>query len=94
MQALERRIAALELRTSEQEPFTIIRTFVVPGQIRREIERLADARGAVWHRLPGESEEGLIERANLGCARNAGGVALLSADGDVMIQARRRSPDS
>jgi len=79
MQALEKRIVSLELKTSEQELFTIIRTFVVPGQIKREIERLTDARGAVWHRLPGESEQGLIDRASFECARNANGVSLLSA---------------
>jgi len=79
MQALEKRIAALEMKTSEQEPFTITRTFVAPGQIRREIERLTDTMGTVWHRLPSESEQGFIERISLECERNAGVVALLNA---------------
>ena len=85
MQALEKRIAMLELKTREQEPFTIIRMFVVPSQIRREIERLTDGRGAVWHRLPVESEEGLTERASLGGASNTSGVALLKAAGGTAV---------
>lgn len=88
MQSLEKRIVALETRTGKQEPFTIIRTFLVPGQIKREIERLTDARGSAWHRLPGESEQGLIDRASFQCARNAGGVAWLSATDGIIMRAR------
>jgi hypothetical protein len=85
MQALEKRIAALELKRSKLVPLTIVRTFVVPGQDRCEIEHLSDTKGTVWHRLPGESEQGMFDRASLECYRNAGGTASLTATGAVRL---------
>jgi len=77
MQALEKRIAALEVQTSEQQPLTIIRAFVVSGQVAREIERLTDAKGTVWHRLPGETEQAFVQRVKAEAWRNEWGVMVL-----------------
>lgn len=79
MQNLEKRIAALELQTTPPEPLTIIRRFVTPGQALPELQGLRDDKGGEWRRQPGESEQGLIDRASLDCDHNQWGVALLFA---------------
>lgn len=77
MQSLEKRIAALEVQTAPAEPLTIIRRLVAPGKPQTELECLRDSSCTEWRREPGESEQGLIARASLQCARNASGVASL-----------------
>lgn len=79
MPSLETRIAALEVDTTPAEPLTIIRRCVGPGQPPTEIQGLKDNKGNEWQRQPGETEQGLIDRASLECVRNQWGVALLSA---------------
>lgn len=79
MQSLEKRIAALEVQTEPPEPLTIIRRFVTPGQPLTELQGLRDDKGSEWLRQPGESEQGLIDRASLDCVHNQWGVALLFA---------------
>jgi hypothetical protein len=79
MQSLEKRIAALEVQAKPPEPLTIIRRFVSPGQPLTELQGLRDDKGSEWLRQPGESEQGLIDRASLDCVHNQWGVALLFA---------------
>ncbi len=79
MQSLEKRIAALEVQAEPPEPLTIIRRFVTPGQPLTELQGLRDDKGSEWLRQPGESEQGLIDRASLDCVHNQWGVALLFA---------------
>lgn len=74
---LEKRIAALEAKTAPAEALTIIRSYVTPGQTQTELDGLRDARGTEWRREPGESEQGLIDRASLQAWRNCWGVASL-----------------
>lgn len=79
MPNLEQRISALEVATPHTKPLTIIRRFVSPGQPPTEIQSLRDEKGNKWQLLPGETEQALLDRASLQCARNAGGVASLNA---------------
>jgi hypothetical protein len=79
MPSLETRIAALEVETTPAEPLTIIRSFVSPGQPPTELQGLQDNKGNKWQRQTGETEQAVIDRASLECARNAGGVASLSS---------------
>jgi hypothetical protein len=65
------------VQTAPAEPLTIIRCFVSPGQPLTELQGLQDNKGNEWLRLPGETEQGLIDRASLECERNAVGIALL-----------------
>jgi hypothetical protein len=80
MPSLETRIAVLEVENTTAEPLTIIRRFVSPGLALSELHSLQDKNGNEWQRKPGETEQALIYRASLECARNAGGVVLLSAE--------------
>jgi len=77
MQSLEKRIAALEVQTEPPEPLTIIRRFVTPGQPLPELQGLQDNKGKEWLRQPGESEQGVIDRASLQAWRSTGGVICL-----------------
>jgi hypothetical protein len=77
MPSLENRIAALEVETSHAETLTIIRRFVSPGQPLSELRGLQDNDGNEWLRLPGETEQGLIDRASLQAWRNPWGVTCL-----------------
>lgn len=79
MQSLDKRITALEVQAEPPEPLTIIRRFVSPGQPLTELQGLRDDKGGEWLRQPGESEQGLIDRASLDCVHNQWGVALLFA---------------
>lgn len=78
MPSLETRIAALEVETSLSEPLTIIRRFVSPGQLMPELQGLQDNKGNEWLRLPGETEQSLIDRASLKAWRSPGGVICLA----------------
>ena len=77
---LDSRLKALESRLSPcSELLTIVRTVVYPDGTQAEIQTLQDKKGNNWQLLPGETEQALIDRASLECARNAGGVAALSS---------------
>ncbi len=78
MPSLETRIAALEVENTPTEPLTIIRRFVTPGQPLAELQGLQDNKGNEWLRQPGESEQGLIDRASLQAWRSTGGVICLA----------------
>ncbi len=75
---LEKRIAALEVQTVPAKPLTIIRSFVAPGKLQTELDGLRDTKGTVWRREPGESEQGLIDRASLQAWRSTGEVICLA----------------
>lgn len=81
MHSLERRIAELEKAGSTGEgPMTIIIRCMTPGNIDVEIQELHDSKGSQqWKRKPGETEQGLIDRASLEVMRNGPGCALLMA---------------
>ena len=79
MQSLEKRIAGLEVTSAPTEDMTIIRRMVRPGHLDAEICRLRDDEGNVWERKPGETEQGLIDRASLEVKRNPWGIACLTA---------------
>jgi hypothetical protein len=79
MPSLETRIAALEVENTPAEPLTIIRSFVSPGQPLTELQGLRDSKGTEWRRAPGESEQGLIDRASIKAWRNPWGVASLES---------------
>ena len=78
MPNLETRIAALEVENTPAEPLTIIRRFVRPGQPLPELQGLHDNKGNEWLRQPGESEQGLIDRASLQAWRSTGEVICLA----------------
>lgn len=80
MQSLENRIAALETANPPADGFTIIRRIVSPGHLDAEIHRLRDDDGKLWTRLPGETEQELIDRASLEAKRSPWGVARLIGD--------------
>jgi hypothetical protein len=79
MPSLETRIAALEVENTPAEHLTIIRRFVTPGQPPSELKGLRDSKGTEWRRAPGESEQGLIDRASIKAWRNPWGVASLES---------------
>ncbi len=78
MPSLDVRLKALEVKTSPAEPLTIIRRFVSPGQLLPELQGLQDDKGNEWLRLPGETEQNLIDRASLKAWRSPGGVICLA----------------
>ena len=78
MPSLETRIAALEVENTPAEHLTIIRRFVTPGQPLPELQGLQDNKGNEWLRQPGESEQGLIDRASLQAWRSTGEVICLA----------------
>ena len=80
MQAIEKRIAALEQASPPAEEMTIIRRIVNPGHLDAEIYRLRDDDGKLWTRHTGESEQELIDRASLEAKRSPWGVARLIGD--------------
>ena len=66
MQALEKRVAALEQASAPGDRIeAIVRIIVTPGQPRREIQRLRTTDGQHWERMPGESDDDLIDRAKM-----------------------------
>lgn len=77
MHNIERRIAALEATNMPADEMTIIRRFVSPGGADGEIHRLRDADGNLWTRLPGETEQELIDRATIEAKRSPRGFARL-----------------
>lgn len=81
MANLEKRIAALEATKAPADDLTIIRRYVSAANLNAEIHRLRDDEGKTWTRQPGETEQGLIDRASLEVKRTPWGVASLTADG-------------
>lgn len=81
MQSLERRIAELEKAGSTGEgPTTIIIRCLTRGNLEVEIQELHDSKGTQqWKRQPGETEQGLIDRASREVKRAGPGCALLMA---------------
>ena len=77
MQNLERRISALESANPLVDEMTLVIRFVAPGHLNAEIDGLRTNEGQQWARLPGESEQGLIDRATSEVERNQSGAALL-----------------
>ena len=80
MQNIEKRISALEATSAPADDMTIIRRIVRPGHLDAEIHRLRADDGAIWERLPGETERELIDLATLEVKRNPWGVASLVTD--------------
>lgn len=80
MHPLDRRIAALEQANPPEQELTIIHRIVSPGHLDAEIYRLRDDDGKLWTRLPGETEQELIDRASLEAKRSPWGVARLIGD--------------
>ena len=79
MQTLERRICALERASPSTAVKTIIRRFLSPGDVEVEIHSLRGAAdGELWTRLPGETEQELIDRATVAVTRNHWGFAVLT----------------
>ena len=80
MQTFERRLAALEQANPPADELTIIRRMVSPGHLDAEIYRLRADDGTLWTRQPGETEQGLIDRASKEVKRTPWGVASLITD--------------
>ena len=77
MQNLERRICALESASPSVEERTFVVRFIAAGDPGAEIDGLRTNEGRQWARMPGESEQGLIDRATREVGRNQLGAALL-----------------
>lgn len=85
MHPLEKRIAALESVNPPSEEMTIIIKAMSPVGLNSQIHRLRDDDGKLWTRLPGETEQALIDRASLEAKRSPWGVArLISDDAEVV----------
>ena len=76
MQALEKRIAALE-KASPQGEKVIFIIFGSLGEQDKELAYIHDNHGNHWHRLPNETEEAFKERATSETPRNENQVAML-----------------
>lgn len=81
MQALERRIDALEKAEPIHQDKTIIIRYDVPGNLGRDILKLENDPAAKqrqsWERAEGESKEDFIKRAKRELIRNKHGVGML-----------------
>lgn len=53
-----------------------------PGQLDAEIHGLRDGDGKMWTRLPGETEQELINRASREVARESSGFSRLIGETD------------
>lgn len=80
MHTLEKRIAALEQANPPADEMTLIRRFVSPGNLDAETYRLRADDGQLWERLPGETEQALIDRASQEVKRNEWGVGSLASE--------------
>ena len=77
MQNLERRISALESANPLVDEMTLVIRFVAPGHLNAEIDGLRTNEGQRWERLPGESEQALVDRATREVERSQWGNAML-----------------
>ena len=64
MKKFKRRVAALESTRPSADQFTIICRMGSPGQLDAEVYGLRSVDGNFWARLPGETKQGLIDRAS------------------------------
>lgn len=76
---LERRVAALERAEFSSYGMVLLVKFMAPGRLAEEISHLDGDTGESWDRLPGESQEALIDRATSEARRSPFGVVLLFA---------------
>lgn len=79
MQAIEKRIAALEQASPPPDELTIVRRIVWPGHLDAEIDHIRDDDGSHWARLPGETEAAFTDRAISETQPNKSGVKYLIA---------------
>ena len=79
MQAIEKRIAALEQASPPAQGMTIIHRIVRPGHLDAEMHRLS-GEGGQWERLPGETEQAFIGRASREVTRNEWGFSRLVSE--------------
>ncbi len=77
MHILERRISELERASPADRIDAIIHRIVTPGEQDAEAQTARGIDGGEWTRLPGESEDDLIDRALREIPRQPGGVARL-----------------
>ncbi len=80
MQAIEKRVAALERNGSATEPIIIIRSFVSPGHADDEITSLQSDDGPKWTRDPNEAEQEFIARVEQKAKCSKRRVVLLFAN--------------
>jgi hypothetical protein len=59
----------------------IIVRYVTAGHLDDEVVRISDYKNRFWMRMPGESEQELIDRATREMPRNANGIDILYAHG-------------
>ena len=78
-QTLDRRISALESHAIPVELLTIIRKIIDPCQLTADIQRVSANGGESWTRLPGETEQGFLDRTIAEVKRNEWGAARLCA---------------
>ncbi len=81
MQAIEKRIAALEQASPPADGRVVIHRIVRPGHLDAEICRLRGDGGELWERLPGETEQAFIDRSSGEVKRNPWGCARLISEG-------------
>lgn len=79
MQAIEKRIAALEQASPPADGMTIIRRIVWPGHLEAEIDHIRDDDGNEWTRHPSETEAAFTDRATCETQPNEWGVKSLIA---------------
>lgn len=81
MTTLEKRLEALEAQTPTIAGRVTIVTFVKPGELDKEIQRIGTALvaddGQQWIREPGETEQEFRARATREAPRNEYGASLL-----------------
>ena len=77
MNILERRLSALEQASPADRIDAIIHRIVTPGELVAEAQTARGIDGGERTRLPGESEDDLIDRALRQIPRKPGGVAKL-----------------
>ena len=78
MRSLDKRVAALEKKTTPTEQITLIQRIVWVGQESSEIQQLMDEQGINWIREKCESEQAFVKRAKDEAWRNEWGVMVLN----------------
>ena len=81
MPTLEKRLEALEANTPHIPDRVTLVTFVNPGEVDKEVQRICTApvsdEGQQWIREPGETEQEFRSRATREAPRNEYGASLL-----------------